>query len=213
MIALDLPLTGPAASVLEAARALKQQRDRLAILLHGSPGVGKTHLLDLLAHEITGSAHAVEHVNGQSLSVDLVRHWKQSGAYGNLFSSWTVKRVDEIDHASSSAAAEMLTLLDYLAPRTAILATTNDYGKLRAASRGRLETRFVVYRVDAPSIEEAVTYLRQRLKVPAAAAREIARGAVPDGCLPSEGVNMRACVVDAQAYNAARSTGQGRAAA
>jgi MoxR-like ATPase len=212
MIARNLPLTGPAASVLDAARALKQRRDRLAILLHGSPGVGKTHLLDLLADEITGSPHAIEHVNGQSLSVDLVREWRARSCYGNLFSAWTVKRIDEIDHASSSAAAEMLTFLDYQAPQTAILATTNDYGKLRAASKGRLETRFVVYRVDAPSIEEAVVYLRRWFKVPAGPARAIANGAVPDGCLPTEGVNMRACVVDAQAFLAARSA-EGRAAA
>jgi chromosomal replication initiation ATPase DnaA len=203
MIALDLPLIGPAASVLDAARALARS-ERLAILLHGHPGVGKTHLLDLLALELTGSRFAIEHVNGQSVSVDLVRQWRERGGYGNLFSAWTVKRIDELDHAGSSASAELLTLLDYLAPRTAILATTNDYAKLRAASKGRLETRFKVLRVDAPSIEQAVAFLRARFKLAAKVADAIARGAVPDGCLPSEGVNMRACVEDAQTYLAAR---------
>jgi len=204
MIRLDLPLIGPAVSFLETARALGQKHDRIAILAHGSPGVGKTHALDQLALELTGSRFAIEQVNGQSLSVDLVRQWRERGCYGNLFSEWTVKRVDELDHASGSASAELLSMLDYLAPRTAILATTNDYGKLRAASKGRLETRFKVFRVDAPSIEDATAYLRERFKVPAAVAREIARGAVPDGCLPSEGVNMRACVEDAEGYLAAR---------
>jgi len=209
MIALDLPLIGPAASILEAARALIKTSPRLAILLHGSPGVGKTHLLDLLALELTGgSQFAIERVNGQSVSVDLIRQWRERGVYGNLFAAWTVKRIDELDHAGGSAAAEMLTLLDYLPKNVAILATTNDYAKLRAASKGRLETRFKVMRVDSPSIEQATAFLRSRFKLPAKVAEAIARGAVPDGCLPSEGVNMRACVEDAQTYLAARSVAQ-----
>jgi hypothetical protein len=85
-----------------------------------------------------------------------------------------------------------------------VLATTNDYAKLRATHKGRLETRFKTFRVDSPSISEAVTYLRDRFKIPATVAREIAQGAVPDGCLPTEGVNMRACVEDAESYLAAR---------
>ena len=204
MIRLDLPRIGPAGSFLETARARAQRHDRLAVLAHGSPGVGKTHALDQLALELTGSKFAIEQVNGQSVSVDLVRQWRERGACGNLFSDWTVKRIDELDHAGGSASAELLTWLDYLAPRTVVLATTNDYGKLRAASKGRLETRFKVFRVDAPSIAEAIEYLRVRFKLPALVAREIANGAVPDGCLPTEGVNMRACVEDAEGYLAAR---------
>jgi chromosomal replication initiation ATPase DnaA len=204
VIALDLPLIGPAASVLEAARAVAKKAERTAILVYGNPGVGKTHLLDLLALELTGSKFAIEHVNGQSVSVDLVRQWRERGCYGNLFSDWTVKRIDELDHAGGSASAELLTLLDYLPPRVAILATTNDYAKLRAASKGRLETRFKIFRVDSPSIEQAVSFLRARFKLGVKVAEAIARGAVPDGCLPSEGVNMRACIEDAQTYLAAR---------
>jgi hypothetical protein len=162
-------------------------------------------MLDLLALEIAGSKFAVEQINGQSLGIEVVREWRDRAPYGNLFSEWSVKRVDELDHASSSAAAELLTYLDYLHPRKAVLATTNDYARLRAAHKGRLETRFVVFRVDAPSIEDAAAYLRERFKVPAKIAREIAAGAVPDGCLPSEGCNMRACVEDAKGYLAARS--------
>lgn len=204
MIRLDLPLIGPAVSFLETARVVAGRHDRFGILAYGSPGVGKTHALDQLAAELTGSPFAVEHVNGQSLTVDLVRQWRERGVYGNLFSDWTVKRIDELDHAGGSASAELLSLLDYLAPRTCILATTNDYAKLRAASKGRLETRFKVFRVDGPSVEEAASYLRSRFKIPATVAREISRAAVPEGCLPTEGVNMRACVEDAEGYIAAR---------
>lgn len=204
MIDLNLPLIGPAVAILETARALAQQRDRVALLLHGPPGIGKTHLLDLLALEISGSKFAVEQINGQSLGIEVVREWRQRAAYGNLFSEWSVKRVDELDHASSSAAAELLTYLDYLPAKKAVLATTNDYARLRAAHKGRLETRFVVFRVDAPTVADAANYLRAHMKIPAAIAKQIAAGAVPDGCLESEGCNMRACIEDAKGYLAAK---------
>jgi MoxR-like ATPase len=204
VIALELPLIGSAASVLGAARGLAQTRDRLSILAEGNPGIGKSHLLDLLALELTGTTFAIERVNGQSLGIDLVREWRERAAYGNLFSEWTVKRIDELDLASASATNELLTYLDYLTPRHAILATTNDYGRLRANSKGRLETRFVRFHVAPPSLEEAIAFLRKHKQLPAPIARAIAAGAVPEGCLPTEGVNMRACLRDADGYFAAR---------
>lgn len=204
-------LIGPVAAVLAAARNLASQRDRVAILLDGDPGIGKTAALDQLAHEIAGNAFSIEHVNGQSLSVDLVRQWRERSHYGNLFSEWTVKRVDEIDSASSSAIAELLTFLDYLPSRIAILSTTNEYAKLRAQSKGRLETRFHRLQVEAPSLEETVAHLVKAYKVPKAIAQQIARGAVPDGCLVTAGCNMRAAIKDVETYKAA--TQNGRAAA
>jgi hypothetical protein len=204
MIALELPLIGPAASVLGAARELAKQKDRLAILCEGNPGVGKGHLLDLLARELTKSPFAIEQINGQSLGIDVVRQWRERAAYGNLFSNWTVKRIDELDEASSSATNELLSYLDYLRPGHAILATTNNYGMLRANSKGRLETRFVRFHVGAPSVDDAVGFLKRYKQLPAAIAKSIALGSVPEGCLPTEGVNMRACLRDADGYFAAK---------
>ncbi|WP_395736294.1 AAA family ATPase [Prosthecobacter sp.] len=196
-------LIGPAAAALAAARSLAAKRDRVAILLDGDPGIGKTAALDQLAREIGGDPFAIEHVNGQSLSVDLVRQWRERAHYGNLFSDWTVKRVDEIDSASSSAIAELLTFLDYLPARIAILATTNEYAKLRAQSKGRLETRFHRFQVEAPSFEETTDHLAKAFKIPKGIAQQIARGAVPDGHLLSAGCNMRAAIKDAESYLAA----------
>lgn len=208
MIALELPLIGPAASVLGAARELARQRDPIAILCEGDPGVGKSHLLDLLALELTGSPFSVESVNGGSLGIDLVREWRARAPYGNLFSDWTVKRIDELDLASANATNELLTYLDYLSKHVAILATTNDYAKLRANSKGRLETRFVRFHVGPPSVDDAIEFLRRHKQLPAAIAKAVALGAVPEGCLPSEGVNMRACLKDADGYFAARASSQ-----
>jgi hypothetical protein len=158
----------------------------------------------MLALELTKSPFAIERVNGQSLGIELVRDWRERAAYGNLFSDWTVKRIDELDEASASATNELLSYLDYLRPGHAILATTNNYAELRANSKGRLETRFVRFHVGAPSVEEAVVFLRKHKQLPAAIAKSIALGAVPEGCLPTEGVNMRACIKDADGYFAAR---------
>jgi hypothetical protein len=206
MIALEFPLIGPAASVLGAARELRKRESTapLAILCEGNPGVGKSHLLDLLALELTKSPFAIERVNGQSLGIDLVREWRERAAYGNLFSDWTVKRIDELDEASASATNELLTYLDYLAPRHAVLATTNKYAKLRANNKGRLETRFVRFHVGAPSVDDAFGFLRKYKHLSVGVAKSIALGSVPEGCLPTEGVNMRACIKDADGYFAAK---------
>lgn len=202
MIRLELPLIGPASTTLGILRELPARHDRFGLLVHGDPGTGKSHLLDVFATELTGSPFAVEQLNGQSVSVDVVRGWRERGAYGNLFSAWTVKRIDELDRASDAAQAELLSWLDYLPPRYGVLATTNHYRQLCKTDKGRLQRRFQQYRVDAPDTPSAVAYLREHFGLPSKAALAVARGAVPEGEL--DGVNMGAAVEDALAYLAAR---------
>jgi MoxR-like ATPase len=201
---LDKPLIGCAQKTLDTLRALAAKREKLCILCEGAPGIGKSHLLDVLALELTGSKFAIETVNGQSLKIDLVREWRDRMPYGNLFSSWTVKRIDELDQANPSAQSELLTYLDYMLQNRAVLATTNEYGALRAVSKGRLETRFVRIHIDAPTIDEASKHIAETYAIAPNIARKIALGAVPEGCLASEGVNMRACILDAETYAEAR---------
>lgn len=204
MINLTLPLIGPVLDIANLLRALLKKKRLHAALLHGPPGVGKSHLLDLLALEITASPHAIEQVNGQSLSVDLVREWRERGGYGNLFSKWTIKRVDEFDCASPQARNEVLSLLDYLPPHTLVLATTNDYAALRGADNRRLESRFKCLAVAGPDARTAADYLRRQFRVSAEVAAEIVKGALPDNSLGFDGVNMRQAIEDAQSWLAAR---------
>jgi replication-associated recombination protein RarA len=200
----DHELVGPAASVLGAARQLVSRRNPVALLLEGDPGVGKGQIADIVALELAGSEFAIEQINGQSLAVDVVRLWRERAGYGNLFSDRTVKRIDEIDQASGSAMAELLTYLDYLRSGAAIIATTNEFAKLRALCKGRLESRFVRFHVEPPSIEITVAFLCRRYRLNKTQARAIAEGAVPDGCLPSVGCNMRTAINDAIGLQAAK---------
>jgi hypothetical protein len=204
MIDLKLPLIGDCLRVLEMLRLLLRRKQLRAALLYGPSGVGKSHLSDLFALEIGGSPHAIEQINGQSLSVDLVRQWRERACYGNLFSKWTIKRVDEFDCASPQARNEILSLLDYLPPTHLILATTNDYAAVRGADNRRLESRFKCLPVDGPGILDATAYLRKEFRLPAATAGEIARGA-SSHCLGFDGVNMRQAVEAAQSWLAERS--------
>ena len=200
-------LIGPAAAVMAAARAVAARRNPLALLLDGDPGIGKTHIADTLALELTGSPHAIERVNGQSVSADLVREWRASAGWGNLFSPRTCKRIDELDKAGSAGGAELLTLLDYLPKNYVIIATTNDFAALRSSWKGRLETRFVRLRVEAPAIAEVAPWLCQRFRITKPQAQAIARGAVPDGVL--DGVNVRAAILDADALSAVQAVKKG----
>ena len=199
MIDTKTQLIGSAARVFAASRVLVAKSDKVALLLHGAPGVGKSDVLDRLAHDMTdGATAAIEHVNGQSLTIERVRQWRDKSAYGNLFCTWTVKRIDELDLASPAAKNELLTYLDYLPANFAVLATTNEYAQLRSLSAGRLETRFRTIEVQAPDVDQCAAYLASRFGLDVETCEAIAMGAVPVGMLATAGVNMRQAVMDAE---------------
>lgn len=115
-----------------------------------------------------------------------------------------ITSVQRCDQASSSAMAELLSHLDYLRRGHALIATTNEFGKLRALCKGRLESRFVRFHVAPPSVEITMAFLCHNYRITKAQARAIALGAVPEGCLPSVGCNMRTAINDAQGLTAAK---------
>lgn len=137
-------------------------------LLTGEAGTGKTSLAMAVAAHITGctvqqildrQATNVEWVNGQSVSVDTVRKWREQGHYMPLYGSHIVQIVDEIDSISLAAANEILSYLDSLPSHAMMLATTN---KPVEALPDRLQSRFKVHRF--PKVDQATiaSYLKSK---------------------------------------------------
>jgi len=90
--------------VTKARRLRDQGAGSCKLLLYGPPGVGKTTIAELVAAELTGGIRmSVEDYNGKEVTVDAVRQWMASLAYGSLFSEWSVKIVNELDRCTRDA--------------------------------------------------------------------------------------------------------------
>lgn len=159
-------LIGPAAKcgrvLQKRIAALDPKRDTLKILLHGAPGVGKSELARLTAEALVGGRshfkYAVEKLSGAALNAEIVRDWWDSRGLGSLFSSWTVKIIEEADRIPHVAQVLMLDYLDTCAPGTAILATSNaDLSQLEA----RFQRRFQCFAIGTPGTEDIIAFLGQ----------------------------------------------------
>lgn len=156
-------LIGPAGQLDSALTLLSEDvavsGENIKLLLYGAPGVGKTELCNRMATRLTGgSPFAVESINGKELDLAKVKDWRHAMRYGNIFSDFDVKIVNEIDRASNDAQVLMLTLLDELPARRAILCTSNlNLGSLA----DRFQTRFTQYKVANPCSEDIEFVVQQ----------------------------------------------------
>jgi DNA polymerase III delta prime subunit len=192
---------GPEDLIGQAARVAKAQvtkARRLAsgdrpsasmkLLLYGPPGVGKTSVVEMVARELTGSALAVEDFNGREVTVEVVREWMRSLAYGSLFSRWSVRIVNELDRCSKEAQDLLLTYLDRLPPGRALLGTSNLQLDLLTE---RFQTRFQAVKLLPPETEELADFLIGHWPVPRKTALQIAVGS--GGC-------VRAALADLESW-------------
>ena len=74
-----------ASQIGKAKRMAGDASATVKLLLYGPPGVGKTSVVELIAHELSGSSLAIEDYNGREVTVDLVREWMRALPYGSLF--------------------------------------------------------------------------------------------------------------------------------
>jgi replication-associated recombination protein RarA len=186
-------ILGPARTIaqkllMKAVKSKLNGRQPLKILIYGQPGIGKTTIAELLAAELTQSSYGIEDVNGKLVTIDVVKGWMRELSFGNLFSEWTVKIVNELDRCSRDAQDLLLTYLDKLPPGRAFIATSNlDLGQLTE----RFQTRFQSIKLEAPSFEEIRDLLIQQWDAPEPVASMIALGC---------GGNVRAALADLETY-------------
>src|SRR5262245_51433575 len=89
-------------------------------LFVGPPGCGKTSLAEALAHKLAEHPAAIELLNGQSCTIEVVRAWRMEQTSRPLWGKLFVKLIDEVDAASLAACNEIRTYLDRLPPYTVI---------------------------------------------------------------------------------------------
>lgn len=179
-------LIGPAAGI--AAALLETERGQtIKQLLFGPWGAGKTSIVNMLAGSLAIGVD-IEKVNGRMITIPMVESWLRSSCYGSLFGGWKVKQIEEADLIPPGAQELMLTYLDDLPARTAVIASSNQN---LATLAERFQTRFEFVQVPAPADAELASWLTKRWQVPAAAAEFIALGACG---------NVRQALLDAAGF-------------
>lgn len=168
-------LLGPAAALGMAVMAhtmrIKGERNgHLKACFCGKPGTGKTTLANLIADALCVQPLEVERLNGRNVTIEVVRDWQKNSCYGSMFGGWTVKVINELDLVPMAAQELMLSYLDELRPRFAVIATSNE--SMETLS-DRFMSRFQVVKVASPEQSVIKQWLMRKWRVAETAAEWI----------------------------------------
>lgn len=133
----------------------------IKVLLYGEPGVGKSSLADYLLARLKINKFSVTKLSGTEVRLEDVQEWAGRLCYRDLFSSYKVLRIEEMDRASHTARAGMLNMLDDLPDHVAVICTTNQAVK---DLEPRFLSRFQAIEVKPPTAEE-IRALLSRFKL------------------------------------------------
>lgn len=183
---------GPARKAIEIitkkVSTLMQSGSAFSIIFYGAPGTGKSELSRITANLMASHCTNIEHINGQSLSVDKVRDWERSSVYKPLGGGYTVKIVDEVDAASLAAMNQLRTYLDRKTPWTAFISSTNlDITQLQ----DQLQSRLKPFKISRPTSTELSEFIASRWNVPADVAMRISEGTA---------CNVRSALIDTDTW-------------
>lgn len=129
------------------------------VLILGDPGVGKSALADYLLEQLgVNQKWSVAKLSGAQVRLEEIEEWAGRLHYRDLFSPYKFLRIEEMDRASHTARARLLTVLDDLPNHVGIICTSN---KEITEIEPRFPSRFQNFTVKAPAAEEIRTLLKR----------------------------------------------------
>ena len=161
-----------ATAILSHVTSIKHNKtDTLKLLLYGDAGIGKSEIANMASAILAAEKFDIEVISGRDLTIEVVREWMNRAPYGSMWGGWKIKLIEEIDLTPVVAQELMLTYLDKLSPRTAIIGTSNaDIATLA----GRFQSRFQSIKIPVPSSAQIARWLEKRFSVKTAGAKFIA---------------------------------------
>jgi len=130
----------------------------LKILLLGQPGIGKSALGDYLMRWLHCDRWHTTVLNGTQVKIEVVEDLARTLHYKELFGTYRLIRIEEVDKVPVVAQVRFLTLLDELPAYSAVLCTSNC--KLEDLE-DRFQSRFVTFQVAPPAPSEIESLLRR----------------------------------------------------
>jgi replication-associated recombination protein RarA len=123
----------------------------IKILILGEPGVGKSALADFLLDQLKVSKWSITKLSGAQVRLEEIEEWAARLCYRDLFSNYKFLRIEEMDRASHTARARLLTVLDDLPNHVGIICTSN---KEISEIEPRFPSRFQNFIVKPPASEQ-----------------------------------------------------------